>query len=60
MTKHPPESADDASAAAGVESQHLTPDDEGWTDERMRAAQPREIRLNPDGTRHTDTEPTEP
>ena len=60
MTQHPPKSADDAADADGVESQRLTPDDEGWTEERMRAATPREIRLNPDGTRHTGAEPTEP
>ncbi|KFF60883.1 hypothetical protein JF66_01975 [Cryobacterium sp. MLB-32] len=60
MTQHPPKPADDAADAVGVESHRLTPDDDGWTDERMRAATPREIRLNPDGTRQSDAEPTEP
>ncbi|MBB5640116.1 hypothetical protein [Cryobacterium roopkundense] len=54
MTQHPPKPADDTADATGVDSQRLTPDDEGWSEERMRAAKPREIRLNPDGTRHTD------
>jgi len=60
MTQHPPESADDAAAVAGVASQKLTPGEHGWTEERMRAAKAREIRLDPDGTRHTEAEQTEP
>lgn len=59
MTQHPPEPADDADDAAPVASERLTPDDEGWTEERMRAATPREIRLGPDGRRLTDAEPPE-
>ena len=41
----------------GVAHEHVTPDPADsaeWDEERMREARPREIVLNPDGTRHVD------
>jgi len=41
----------------GVAHEHVTPDPANaadWDEERMRGARPREIVLNPDGTRHAD------
>lgn len=46
----------------GVAHEHVTPDpaDTGdWDEERMRGARPREIVLNPDGSRHVDDQESE-
>ncbi|WP_166790504.1 hypothetical protein [Cryobacterium tagatosivorans] len=42
--------------------EHVTPDPADsaeWDEERMRGARPREIVLNPDGTRHVDDQADE-
>lgn len=60
MSPHRPEpDRDSAPDATGVAHEHLTPDpsdDADWDEERMRAAKPREIRLDPDGSRHIDSQ----
>lgn len=41
----------------GVAHEHVTPDpadNAEWDEERMRGARPREIRLDPDGSRHVE------
>lgn len=60
MTPQPPEpDPADQPGAAAVAHENLTadPSDAEWDDDRMRAARPRAIRLNPDGTRVPDDEP---
>ena len=51
MSPHPL----DSSEADGVARQQLSPEPDAeaddWSDERMRAARPRSIRLNADGSR---------
>ena len=44
----------DSSDKHPVARQRLDSDAPDWTDERMRAARPRIIRLNPDGSRELD------
>ena len=56
MSPHPRDPSDKRPVAR----QRLDSDDEDWTDERMRAARPRIIRLNPDGSRELDDAPTVP
>ena len=60
MTPRPPDpdSADESGAAA-VARERLTSDplDVEWDEDRMHAARPRAIRLNPDGTRVPDDAP---
>lgn len=52
MSPHPRDSSDKHPVARQrLDSDSDAPD---WTDERMRAARPRIIRLNPDGSRELD------
>lgn len=53
--QQPPPKPDPQDAPDGVARQRLSSDSPDWTEEQMRAARPREIRLNPDGTRAADT-----
>ncbi|SDO13966.1 hypothetical protein SAMN05216368_11133 [Cryobacterium flavum] len=55
MSQHPLDPSD----AADVARQKLDPETDDWNDERMRAARPRSIRLNPDGSREQDTDEPE-
>ena len=50
MSPHPRDPSDKNPVAR----QRLDSDAADWTDERMRAARPRIIRLNPDGSRELD------
>ena len=50
MSPHPRDSSDKNPVAR----QRLDSDAADWTDEQMRAARPRIIRLNPDGSRELD------
>ncbi len=59
----PPEpDPNDEPGPAAVAHENLTADPSGaeWDEDRMRAARPRAIRLNPDGTRVSDEVPGQP
>ncbi|TFD61423.1 hypothetical protein E3T39_05020 [Cryobacterium suzukii] len=56
MSPHPRDPSDKHPVAR----QRLDPDAADWTDERMRAARPRIIRLNPDGSRELDDDAAAP
>ena len=56
MSPHPRDPRD----ALSVARQRLDPDAADWTDEQMRAARPRVIRLNPDGSRALDDDAAAP
>ena len=58
MSPHPPDPND----ADRVDRQRLDADTEAadWNKERMRAARPRIIRLNPDGSREVEDAAAEP
>ena len=59
MPQHPPkpdpEHAPDPTEVAHEPVKTDPSDAAYWTEERMRGAKPREIRLDPDGSRHIDS-----